>query len=305
MKKAAINDNNLHDFLCVRIFGGLGNQMFQYAAAFAQARRLNVDLALHVISTKRLEHASFGLDIFPLTASLWDPEEGTAVSKQIRLLERLGRKSRKARLGGNWPGPSFAHESLTVSQGLQKVEAGTYLLGYFQSEDYFSDHDDAVREQFCLDHITPQCNADSLAVVDQKNSVSVHIRRGDYLNDPKVLKIHGIMEDDYYEAGRKLMQKMAPDAHFCIFSDDQTEAEKLTKNWSNTTLMPEAPREQDLLLMSRCHHHIVANSSFSWWGAWLNAKQNKQVIAPRRWFTRNHMQTTYIDDICPKGWLLI
>ncbi len=305
MDKVAIKKADLNRYLCVRIFGGLGNQMFQYATAYAQAQRLNLDLALHVIGTKRLEHAHFGLDIFPLDAVLWEPEDGEQTPQASGLLGRLSKKGRKSRLGGNWPGPGFSHEGLTVSPDLRSVEAGTYLLGYFQSEDYFGDQANTIRKQFSLDHLLTECEETSLALVDRQNSVSVHIRRGDYLHDPKVLKIHGIMEDDYYEAGRHLMERIAPEAHFCIFSDDQEAADELTRDWPNKTLMPPASREQDLLLMSRCNHHIVANSSFSWWGAWLNNQSDKQVIAPRRWFTRDHMQETYIDDICPKGWILI
>ena len=284
---------NAEHYLCARIFGGLGNQMFQYASAFAQAQRINTRLLLHVVGSERLEHASFGLSSFPLTAEIWDQNSG----KQPSLIDKLARrKNRIKKHASNWPGPKCQHDGLTVSEALRQVGPATYLAGYFQSEDYFADQSDAVRQQFSLAHLDAFLEDDSKTQAQASGAVSVHIRRGDYLYDPKVLDIHGILEDDYYETARELMQKLVPDCHFCIFSDDRQAADDL---------MPQADRFNDLALMSKCSHHIIANSSFSWWGAWLNANMDKQVIAPRRWYSRDHMQTTYIDDICPKGWILI
>ncbi|TLP47105.1 alpha-1,2-fucosyltransferase [Cohaesibacter sp. CAU 1516] len=299
MKAIQVTPHNVDQFLCVRIFGGLGNQMFQYAAAFAQARRLDRKLLLHVVDSNRLGHTTFGLANFALEADLWDCDAAKAFG-----LKRLFSRS-KNKHGDNWPGTHFRHFSLTTNEAIHAVKAGCYLNGYFQSEDYFDSEIDGVRQQFSLSHLINDLAKDSLNTVSRPGSVSVHVRRGDYLYDPKVLKIHGIMEDHYYNGARALMEKMVPDCHFYIFSDDIEAADALTKHWSNRTLMPEAFRMHDLALMSQCNHHIIANSSFSWWGAWLNPKAHKQVIAPRRWFTRDHMQSTYIDDICPQGWILI
>ena len=302
MQTVRVTKEDVEQVLCVRIFGGLGNQMFQYAAAYARARHLNVRLLLHVAGSARLAHASFGLADFPLDANIWDQ----AGAKAGAWLDRLaGRHKRKTKHGTYWPGPRFQHDSLTVSPDWHSVAAGSYLAGYFQSEDYFADHADSIRAQFSLAHLDGMIDEQSLALVKQPGSVSVHIRRGDYLDDPKVLKIHGILGKDHYQAAYELTQKLVPGAHFCIFSDDRDAADALTRNWPNRTVMPAADRLHDLRLMSLCSHQIVANSSFSWWGAWLNASPNKTVIAPRRWYSREHMQSTYIDDICPRGWILI
>ena len=301
MEKVSVTKENADQFLCARIFGGLGNQMFQYASACARAKRLDARLLLHVVGSERLDHASFGLAEFPLDAALWDQDVNPPP-----LWDRLtGRVKRKKKHGLYWPGSRFQHDGLEVNEAVKSISKGTYLAGYFQSEAYFVDVADTIREQFSLCRLDEQLDADSTKKVEAPGAVSVHIRRGDYLYDPKTLAIHGIMEDDYYEAARALMQRLVPDCHFCIFSDDREAADKLTCNWPNRTLMPEADRLHDLTLMSRCSHHIVANSSFSWWGAWLNPNADKLVIGPRRWYSREHMQTTYIDDICPKGWILI
>ena len=301
MDKVQVTPDNVNDYLCVRIFGGLGNQMFQYAAACAQANRLGVRLLMHSVGSERLEHASFGLAPFPIDAALWD-QDATAPALADRL---LGRARRKRKHGLDWPGPRFEHDGLTVNPAIEGIGTGTYLSGYFQSEDYFACCADVIRYQFSLDHLDAALDAKSAALVRAPGSVSVHIRRGDYLHDPKVLKIHGLMEDDYYNAAARLIRRLVPDCHFCIFSDDREAADTLTRHWPNRTVMPEADRMHDLALMSRCEHHIIANSSFSWWGAWLEASPEKLVIGPRRWYSREHMQTTYTDDICPKGWILI
>ncbi|SNY90487.1 Glycosyl transferase family 11 [Cohaesibacter sp. ES.047] len=305
MNSTKVKQETVADYLCIRIFGGLGNQMFQYAAAFAQAQRTGSKLLVHAVGSDRLEHANFGLSAFPISADVWEQEETETASLLGKLTGKARQQDRKKKHGGNWPGPRFQHESLTVTDEIHAIKKGTYLAGYFQSEDYFACESDAIRREFSLASLDEALDPGSKARAEQTGSVSVHIRRGDYLYDPKVLKIHGIMEDDYYERARLLMQKAVPDCHFCIFSDDQDAADQLTRDWPNRTLMPEADRMHDLALMTKCSHHIIANSSFSWWGAWLNPNADKLVIAPRRWYTRDHMLTTYIDDICPRGWILV
>ena len=302
MKPIHVTQDNVDQFLCVRIFGGLGNQMFQYAAALAQAKRLNAHLLLDIVGSQRLDHAAFGLAQFPIKADLWDQNSLAAPT----LLGKLtGRDRKKQKHGGNWPGERFRHDGLDVNADIFKLKTGSYLNGYFQSEDYFAAFEDDIRAAFNLSAFKQALDPQSTEWAKAPKAVSVHIRRGDYVHDLKALKIHGILEDDYYNRAATLMSKLVPDCKFLIFSDDREAADALTQSWPNRIVMPKADRFCDLSLMSQCSHHIVANSSFSWWGAWLDRTKDKHVIAPRRWYTREHMQTTYIDDICPKGWILI
>ena len=305
MKSMKVTQETVGDYLCVRLFGGLGNQMFQYAAALAQAKRTGSNLLMHAVGSDRLEHASFGLAAFPISADVWEQDDVDTSSLLARLTGKARQEKRKTKHGDHWPGPRYQYDSLTASDDIRAVKKGSYIAGYFQSEDYFLDHAEAIRAEFSLTYLEDALDPDSKALVENSGSVSVHIRRGDYLYDPKVLKIHGIMEDDYYHRARSLIERAVPDCHFCIFSDDREAADKLTRDWPNRTLMPQADRMHDLALMSKCSHHVIANSSFSWWGAWLNPDPHKLVIGPRRWYTREHMLTTYIDDICPRGWILV
>ena len=135
------------------------------------------------------------------------------------------------------------------------------------------------------------------------NSVSIHVRRGDYLTNPVTFQTHGLCDIDYYKKAIDEILDLVDKPHFFIFSDDQS--------WAKSNIIFGAPTDyvmhnnslknyEDLRLMSYCRHHIIANSSFSWWGAWLGNNPEKIVIAPKKWFNDPKIDTT---DLIPDTWL--
>lgn len=288
--------------ICVRIWGGLGNQMFQYAAGYALAKHLGVELLVDPVEMAQ-EHTTFGLGLFNLETKVWRPVGARAVAR--RMLSGLRGKETRKKLERLWPGRVYRPGNFCSADDFGTIGPGTYLNGYFQSEQFFVERAEEIRALYSLDHIVPSIDGALRQAAADPGSVSVHIRRGDYAREAKVTEVHGLLADDYYSRAYEIMRALVPDCRFLVFSDDLAAADELTRRWRNHTLVQGHTREQDLYLMSACANHVIANSSFSWWGAWLGRNPGKQVIAPRRWFSRAEMKKVYVDDVCPVGWILI
>ena len=140
-------------------------------------------------------------------------------------------------------------------------------------------------------------------MIADSNSVSIHIRRGDYVADPTMYTSHGTCDIDYYNRCVESLTEKVKDTSFFVFSDDP--------QWSRDSLKLQYPAifvdhndmehgYEDMRLMSQCKHNIIANSSFSWWGAWLNNNENKIVLAPEKWFAK---KTYIINDMIPVQWV--
>lgn len=188
--------------------------------------------------------------------------------------------------------------------GFFDVPDDCYLVGYWQSEKYFLDVASIIRADFTFKHPLDNHNAEVAKQISQVSAVSLHVRRGDYANNPNTNNIHGLCSQDYYLMAVKYVAERVENPHFFIFSDDIA--------WTRTALKLDFPCEyidhnqgiesyNDMRLMSLCRHHIVANSSFSWWGAWLNPDADKIVIAPKRWFANQ----INVQDLFPPGWIIL
>jgi hypothetical protein len=139
--------------------------------------------------------------------------------------------------------------------------------------------------------------------ISRVNSVSLHVRRGDYVANLKVAAIHGLCSKEYYASAIKFISKKVERPHFFVFSDDINWVENNFKiNYPCTYINQNFSNESynDLRLMSLCQHNIIANSSFSWWGAWLNCNSEKIVIAPKKWFANSDKRC---DDLIPEKWV--
>jgi len=285
------------------IIGGLGNQMFQYAAGRALALRLQESqyLDLDGFSDYRL-HQGFELtDVFLCNVPIVTKDQirnefGWRCSEKIRplLLKPLLKWLRS---------PHFVVEPhFHYWSGFSQINCSCYLYGYWQSEKYFKPIADIIRQDFKFRHDLQARNLELARQMAACTAVSLHVRRGDYVSDAKTNNTHGLCSLTYYRDAVAHITEHVSSPHFFIFSDDiEWCREHLNLDFPATYIDHNTGDDsyRDMQLMSLCDHHIIANSSFSWWGAWLNPSPEKIVIAPIRWFSAGY-QT---DDLVPSEWI--
>ena len=286
--------------ISVRLEGGLGNQMFQYACGRALALRTGHEL---VLDTRAFEQQGqntprhFSLSVFTLAARVATTAD---LAENISWLDRA-----RAKLGLRAPSalhtirePHFHFAPDLFPAQFQRLA----LAGYWQSEKYFSDHAAAIRQDFTLrPERVARLDAALLERMQSTHSVSLHIRRGDYVANAATHQYHGVCSLDYYRHAAAQLAEQLRTPEFFVFTDDPA--------WARENLQLDFPQHlvsdgrwqdfEELTLMSRCRHHIIANSSFSWWGAWLNPRPDKIVCAPKVWFKNSPNDTR---DLVPAAW---
>jgi hypothetical protein len=282
-----------------RLFGGLGNQLFQYSTARALSLRRGVALGLDCRYLHR-EPAHLGLALhhFAIAGDL-NPV-GLPPHRSQTLAHGLWRFG----IGR----PRFLRErTLGVNPAVMNAPDDTYLHGYFQSESYFADAMGKLREELSI--ITPPSaeNGEWLArIADDAHSVSVHLRRGDYVTVSKGNATHGTCDEAYYRAAlSEIAARTGHTPRAYVFSDDPAWAEAhLSLGVEKVVIGHNGPQQhyEDLRLMAACRNHVIANSTFSWWGAWLDATPDKIVVAPKRWFATDNLVNP---DILPRDWLVL
>lgn len=287
------------------LVGGLGNQMFQYACARALSLNLNAPLKFTTDTFDTYNsHNGFELEsVFGLRleiASRQDLARLVGWWRSLPVVRRALAKSPYSWLAGRrfLGEPHFMYWPAL----LERARQGGYLQGYWQSERYFSEHAERIRTDFSFKEDLKGANLQIAHAILQGSAISIHIRRGDYVSNPKTLSVHGICHPDYYHAAIETLLQRCPGARLFAFSDDpQWVSQVLSPRYPGLVLVNQNKGKEsynDMRLMSMCHHHIIANSSFSWWGAWLNPKPEKIVFAPNRWFV-NGRDTS---DLIPAGW---
>ena len=254
-----------------KLKGGLGNQLFQISAA-------------HALALKNNDISGFNLN------GCYTPLQGNPSTKyKNNILSKINDIS-EINSSNVYVEPTFSHNEIPYSNNL-------VLDGYFQSEKYFKEHKNEIIDLFHFSYDDRKTVRDFLIWwgVTDKPITSVHIRRGDYLSNPD---FHPVCELEYYT---KAMKEIG-DSYFIFISDDMDWVEKnfRGKNFVHSTFNDEI---LDLTLMTECDHNIISNSSFSWWGAYLNRNPNKKVIAPKKWFGPKGPQDT--QDIIPSDWSII
>lgn len=296
--------------IVVKLKGGLGNQMFQYAAARRLAMRHGTELMLDLswLSNSPVDATprSFELGNFNITAKF---AETVHVSGQTVSLKPFGKNWFSQLLVKHPPQEStlkVLHEShFQFDVALLAAPDHVCLDGYWQSERYFLDEADAIRQDFTLKRKLDERNGLFAEAINKVQAVSVHVRRGDYVNNPSVSSFHGTCSTAYYRTAMEMVGQQFPNPHFFVFSDDIQWCREHINSSHQMTFVDSNNLENacmDLQLMSLCRHHVIANSSFSWWGAWLNPRPDKLVIAPMRWFNDSMIDTS---DLTPASWLRI
>jgi hypothetical protein len=281
--------------IVVALNGGVGNQLFQYAAARALALRLGVPVGLDRRWYDGRRSRQYALDRFAIEAAPVDPAALPFRDGKIlgRLLSGFGGRMRVYRETG-----------LAFDPRLTELPDGTYLRGVFQSERYFADREETIRRDLAF--VDPP-DAGTLAVlgeIGESLAVSLHVRRGDYVADAKIASVHGTVALDYYARAAELIAARAGgEPRIFVFSDDPAwVAENLKLGFPLRIVAHNGGERatEDVRLMAACRHHILANSSFSWWGAWLNPSAGKIVVAPDPWF-----RDPALDDstLVPDHWI--
>ncbi|NVJ88626.1 MAG: alpha-1,2-fucosyltransferase [Flavobacteriaceae bacterium] len=266
--------------IIVRILGGLGNQMFQYA--YARALSLNgYNVQLDISKFKKYKlHGGYQLDKYKI--------ESTSANSFTIFLGKIGVK------------PAKKEKSLLFNKDFKSLKGNEYVKGYFQTEKYFKE----IRETLLSEFVIKQKLSSKTKKIEQqilalKNTCSLHIRRGDYISDEKANKVHGTCDLDYYDRAIKIINKKYSEITFFIFSDDISWTQENLKVEKAVFVDVKSIPHEDLYLMSLCKHNITANSSFSWWGAWLNKNEHKTVIAPKKWFVEKE------NEVACENWMQI
>jgi Glycosyl transferase family 11 len=285
-----------------RLKGRLGNQMFQCAAGLGLAARHGTELVLDTSWMEQFRRGGgevrYELDIFDMgvrVCPVWEVARVPNPRRAVYLLQRL-RPSRRR----------FVHivEEDTSTNAFQPAAVAapdnTYLLGYWQFEDYFADQAEHVRRAFTF----PEMSVDSERLAEEiraSPAVSIHVRRGDYTRH----ELLGFLDEAYYARAVETIARTAGEIYLFVFSDDPDWCRENLRFHHPTTIVARPLCEEraweDMSLISLCRHNVVSNSTFSWWGAWLNPSPSKLVVAPERW----SLGTKRIGDPIPRHWIRV
>lgn len=298
--------------IVVVLRGGLGNQMFQYAAGLSVALKYNMPLVLDTtilndrLPRKDITFRDYDLDIFPIAQPF----------------TRLSTIAHTIPIAGVWAAGDLAliktRDVLHMRKLIIEKQDGVFdpavlesgnnitLWGRWQSERYFAYYRDHVREAFRFKDALNGPAAEVGKAIQASASVSLHVRRGDYVRFKSMETLMGKTDVSYYDRAIAFIAERVDCPHFFIFSDDIAWCREHIKPPFPTTYLDETTQGRKssfhLQLMSLCKHNIIANSTFSWWGAWLNSNPDKIVIAPQRWY---HDISAAKQDIIPESWIAL
>ena len=282
--------------ITVHISGGLGNQLFQYAAGRALALRTGTDLYLDTSSFLESGNLrSYMLDNYTIKAHI--------LKKKNWIYQKIYNVIR-SKFGLSPSGHIHAEKSNKFDPSVIQLKDGAYLLGHWQSEKYFADYSKLIKRELKLKAPLSLASRHMQNKMKKNISVAVHVRRGDYVSNVVAQEVLGTQSPEYYEKGARHIESKIKKVHFFVFSDDPIWARQniLTGYKSITYLETSAQPYEDLELIRSCDHFIIANSSFSWWGAWLGLKEGSLVIAPKKWFASYKYNSK---DLIPKHWIQI
>ncbi len=297
--------------ITVRIHGGLGNQMFEYALARALSLRAGEDFELDPTSlfdpTKRkyLTPRNYALPIvFNIDPKLSRPSRIVRALKlwYVSTVWRKYYPQLFAKLGV-WR--YVKEKSFPFDPEILELRGNVYLDGFWQTEKYFKDYEDIIRKDFTFRNALPGETAEVAERIKGSNAVCLHVRRTDAANNPVAQKVHTLAPMSYYERAVATVKKHTKDPiKVFVFSDDIPWCRENVKIDADHEFVGDehsgVEAQGHLHLMSLCKHFIIPESSFSWWAAWLSSNKNKVVVAPDPWFK---VATIDTKDLLPEGWI--
>ncbi|MFC5410893.1 alpha-1,2-fucosyltransferase [Larkinella bovis] len=285
------------------LMGGLGNQLFQYAFGLRMAHERQTELKLSTVilesrllaRLRKYTLRPYELDVFDLQTPLTSfSETTTGFLKAV----------------AGYRGSVFLPENSNVQSRLTTIPSSApvvFCWGYWQSETWFQPIAPALRDKLRFQKplsVASQRYAD--AIHRAATPVFIHVRRGDYITNPNAREVHGFAGETYYRNAIAHLREQLEGIHFFAFSDDMAWVKARLGPVLKTVTYVEGNTGtdswQDLYLMSLCPHAIVANSSFSWWGAWLHSAPKRTVVAPRQWFASSVPSARIV---VPQQWTLL
>lgn len=279
--------------IIVKLQGGLGNQLFQYSLGRCLAEKQDTSLKLDTQWFNHAVNRQYDLGVYNIRAEIASPKEvGTIIGVPSRIKNIFTHANQ-----------IVAEKSLAFDSEILQTKSPSYVVGYFQSEKYFQDIAPIIHKELTIKQAPYGKNYELLSQISKTEAISLHIRRGDYVSNPISSHYHGTCSLEYYETAMSTLTKKLTRPHFYIFSDDIPWSQAHLKTSYDITFVDHNgdAAQEDIRLMSACKHNIVANSTFSWWGAWLNQNPEKTVIAPRIWFHGGASNP----DLVPESWVRI
>lgn len=291
--------------IIIKLNGGLGNQLFQYAfgryLAILFNTKVKFDLQFHS-NGENYTTRELGLTKFKIDLEIASHEE----IRNYKLFnnEFLSRIERK--LIQQIPLTSKKVSVEKLFEIIPSFRNNCYYDGYWQCEYYFEPIKDIIRKDLTLRYDLDEANKKFAHEISKSTSISLHVRRGDYLSIQSNYEIFNVCDLDYYLRAIEIVKEKFPNPFFYVFSDDITWAKQVFKEkiFKIVDINPNNP-SADMYLMSQCKHNIIANSTFSWWGAWLNTNERKLVIAPKKWYINNKLNAKAVKNLIPEDWLII
>ncbi|WP_165730495.1 alpha-1,2-fucosyltransferase [Polaribacter sp. 20A6] len=291
--------------IIINLKGGLGNQMFQFAVASIVAEKSK---QLVKIDNTYYDNVAIGATPRNYELSIFDKFFKIASEgERKKFLKNSYLKKIKKKIGVKYA-RVYKEPSLNYQPKLLCLNGPIYLEGYFQSYKYLMGWEDYIRKlySFPIEDLGMKNKSFLKKITGSENSVGIHIRRGDYVSEKKFKDFHGICTKEYYLKAIEYFTNTYKNVTFVFFSDEIDWCEREFSDIGFSTIFVKdnsgVDSWNDLFLMSSCNHNIIANSSFSWWGAWLNNNSKKQVIAPRNWYA-NEEANKSSNDIIPESWI--
>lgn len=284
-----------------RIEGGLGNQLFQYAAARSLADRLGCDLALDLRGLAHNGDRPFQLDLYRIRAGIADGAQLAGLPDWRPSRWRRLRASLAQATPALCDYPMFWPRSFAFDPRFDRISRPVYLVGYWQCERYFAWNRAQLLQDIELIDAPPAIPL--LERIRTSRSVALHVRRGDYVSNAAAAQFHGLCDMAYYQRAVAALKSEYADIEVFVFSDEPDWARANLQLGVPTYIVDAHPPEKgflDMELMRHCQHHIIANSSFSWWGAWRCEREGQRVYAPSRWFADAGVDTS---DVVPARWV--
>ena len=284
--------------IIVRLAGGLGNQMFQYSLGRTLSLKTGFPLYMDTGEFKANRKRTYSLRALSI--------KGNVAPFLLAGFPALRSKLGKCIVGliyKDYPKLTLRREdSLQFNSSVLAINNPVYLTGYWQSPKYFQAYRSTLCEELVPKRLSSQAKQLQSLILSEADSVALHIRRGDYVSDPDAHAILGVLPMSYYECALQTIYGHIQNPRFFIFSDDHDWIRSNLSLDIEFTCIKTNTDYEDLFLMSQCKHCITANSTFSWWAAYLNNNENKLVVAPQRWFKDGSLCSK---DLIPKSWTTV